>query len=325
VARLQVLDRAGQAIGMSAATIRNEMAELADAGLLEQPHTSAGRVPTAQAFRMYVEQLSGGVAPARLSATSRSQIDLNFVGLAGTQAVLQRTSHVLATLSSGVGVAIAAAAEGDMLEHVHFSRLAEARVLAVVVTKSGMVRDRVLALDRDLSLRELETAANFLNENFRGWSVERVRQEIARMVERERSEYQKLLGQVQQLWSQTVPSSAQAHQTVYVEGVANLISPQQDASRLREVLAALEEKQRLVDLLNAYIDARQESVRVVFDLEEHAPEMAGLVLIAAPARMGGESRGTVGVIGPKRMHYENTMNAVSYISQVFDRMLHPSG
>jgi heat-inducible transcriptional repressor len=329
IARLQVVDGVGNAIGMSPATIRNEMAELVHAGLLEQPHTSAGRVPTAQAFRLYVEQLSGGaaprIAPARLSATSRSQIDSSFIGLAGTQAVLQRTSHVLATLSSGVGVAIAAASDGDMLEHVHFSRLAEARVLAVVVTKSGMVRDRVLALDRDLSLIELETAANFLNEHFRGWSVERVREEIARMVEHERSEYQRLITQVQQLWSQTVPPTAQAHQTVYVEGVANLISGQQDASRLREVLAALEEKQRLVDLLNAYIDARQESVRVVFDLEEHAPEMAGLVLIAAPARMGGESRGTVGVIGPKRMHYENTMNAVSYISQVFDRMLHPSG
>ncbi len=329
IARLQLVDRAGHAIGMSPATIRNEMAELADAGLLEQPHTSAGRVPTAQAFRMYVEQLTAGnaprIAPAALSATSRSQIDSNFVGLAGTQAVLQRTSHVLATLSSGVGVAIAAAADSEMLEHVHFSRLAESRVLAVVVTKSGMVRDRVLVLERDLSLRELETAANFLNENFRGWSVERVRAEIARMVERERTEYQALLSQVQQLWSQTVPASGPVPQTVYVEGVANLISSQQDAYRLREVLAALEEKQRLVELLNAYIDARQESVRVVFDLEEHAPEMAGLVLIAAPARMGGENRGTVGVIGPKRMHYESTMNAVSYISRVFDRMLHPTG
>jgi heat-inducible transcriptional repressor len=329
IARLQVVDGLGHAVGMSSATVRNEMAELADAGLLEQPHTSAGRIPTAQAFRMYVEQLSGGAAPriasARLSASSRSQIDSSFAGLAGTQAVLQRTSHVLATLSSGVGVAIAAAADGDMLEHVHFSRLAESRVLAVVVTRSGMVRDRVLALERDLSLRELETSANFLNENFRGWSVERVRAEIARMVERERSEYQVLLGQVQQLWSRTVPQTDARTQTVYVEGVANLVSVQQDAPRLREVLAALEEKQRLVELLNAYIDARQESVRVVFDLEEHAPEMAGLVLIAAPARMAGESRGTVGVIGPKRMHYENTMNAVSYISQVFDRMLHPSG
>lgn len=328
IARLQH----GDVSGMSPATIRNEMAELADAGLLEQPHTSAGRVPTARAFRMYVEQLSGGANPridaARLPVQSRLQIDSSFAGLAGIQAVLERTSHVLATLSSGVGVAIAAAAEGDMLEHVHFSRLAPARVLAVVVTRSGMVRDRVLALDRDLTLRELETAANFLNENFRGWSVERVRAEIARMLERERSEYQRLLNAVQQLWGKAVPESDVPVQTIYVDGVANLLSSQgmgsyEDRERLREVLAALEAKQRLVELLNAYIDTRQESVRVVFDLEEQAPEMAGLVLIAAPARMGGESRGTVGVIGPKRMHYENTMNAVGYIAQVFDRMLHP--
>jgi heat-inducible transcriptional repressor len=315
--------------GMSSATIRNEMAELAEVGLLEQPHTSAGRVPTARAFRMYVEQLSGGVHPrinaARLPARSRQQIDSSFAGVAGTQAVLERTSHVLATLSSGVGVAIAAASDGDMLEHVHFSKLAPERVLAVVVTRSGLVRDRVLALDRDLSLLELETAANFLNENFRGWSIERVRSEIARLVERERSEYQRVLNAVQQLWLKTVPESTIPVQTVYVEGVANLIGNQIDGDRLREMLAALEAKQRLVELLNAYIDAHQESVRVVFDLEEHAPEMQGLVLIAAPALAAGESRGTVGVIGTKRIDYENTMNAVSYISQVFDRMLHPTG
>jgi heat-inducible transcriptional repressor len=299
------------------------MAELADAGLLEQPHTSAGRVPTARAFRMYVEQLSGGANPridaARLSASSRRQIDSSFVGLAGTQA-LERASHVLATLSSGVGVAIAAVAEGDFLEHVHFSRLAAARVLAVVVTRSGMVRDRVLALDRDLTLAELETAANFLNEHFRGWSVEQVRAELARMVERERNEYHRMINAVQQLWVKAVPASEARMQSVYVEGVANLVGPNIDGERLREMLAALETKQRLVDLLNAYIDARQQSVRVIFDLEEQAPEMAGLVLIASPARMAGENRATIGVIGSKRMDYENTMNAVSYLSRVFDRI-----
>ncbi len=318
--------------GLSPATVRNEMAALADEGLLEQPHTSAGRVPTARAFRMYVEQISGG-GLYTMSAGSRSEIDLRFAGLTGTQAVLERMSHVLATLTSGVGVAIAAVSGGDTLEHVHFSRLTGspvtgARVLAVVVTRSGLVRDRVLALKQDLTVRELEMAANFLNENFRGWNIEGVRREIARLVERERDEYQRLLTSVQQLWAHTVPETDALRQTVYVEGVANLVSRegglrQEDRDRLREVLIALEAKQRLVELLNAYIDARQESVRVVFDLEEQAPELAGLVLIAAPARMAGESRGTVGVIGPKRMQYERTMSAVSYIARVFDRMLEP--
>jgi heat-inducible transcriptional repressor len=304
--------------GMSPATIRNEMAALSEGGFLEQPHTSAGRIPTARAFRMYVERFGG----QKMIPASRKEIDARFADVAGTQAVLERTSHVLATLSSGVGVAIASAADSDLLEHVHFSRLAPARVLAVVVSRSGMVRDRVLALDRDVTAGELETASNFLNENFRGWSMERVRAEIARRVERERSEYHRILNSVQELWRMAVPDAG--GQSVYVDGVANLVGSQpmespDDRERLREMLAALEAKQRLVDLLNAYVDARQESVRVVFDLDEYAPEMAGLVLIAAPARIGVESRGTVGVIGPKRMQYERTMHAVSYIASVLER------
>ncbi len=314
---------------LSAATVRNEMAELGEAGLLEQPHTSAGRIPTALAFRMYVEQLRGsgrlGAGLAGLSESSRSQIDRKFAGVAGTQEVLERTSHVLATLSSGVGLAVTAATDlVDTLEHIHFSRLAPARVLAVLVTQGGQVRDRVLALEKDLAPVALETAARFLNESFRGWSLETVRLELTRLVEGARSEYLRML-EARQLWAKAVPvGTSGGSQTVYMEGVANLIGSQmagEDSARLRELLAALEAKQRMVELLNAYVDARQESVRVVFDLEAQAPEMAGLVLIAAPARMQGENWGTVGVIGPKRMHYENTMNAVSYMAQVFDRML----
>jgi heat-inducible transcriptional repressor len=329
IARVQ----AGGGQGLSSATVRNEMAELANEGLLEQPHTSAGRVPTARAFRMYVERLSGEARLGSLGSGPRgliqSQIDSSFAGISGTHAMLERTSHVLAMVSSGVGVAMALVAGGDTLEHVHFSRLGKGRVLAVVVTNSGLVRDRMLTLAADVTSAELEVAANFLNEHFRGWSIERVRAEIGRLVERERSEYQRLLTSVEELWAGAVPEGSAGVQTVYVEGVANLLGGRgvgtaEDMARLREVLAALEAKQRLVELLDAYIDAKQESVRVIFDLVEHAPEMAGLVLIAAPARMAGDGRGAVGVIGPKRIHYENTMNAVSYIAQVFERMLHPT-
>ncbi len=324
-------------VSVSPATVRNEMVELASAGLLEQPHTSAGRIPTAQAFRMYVDQLSAGdrsVLPAQSENRSErlrlvSQIESGLAGVSGTQALLERTSHVLATVSSGVGVAIALVAGGDALEHVHFSRLGKGRVLAVVVTTSGLVRDRMLALDADVSAGELETAANFLNERFRGWNIERVRAEIGRMAERERSEYQRLLTSAQRCWDAAVPEGTHSVPAVYVEGVGNLLNSgpvgsAQDIARLRELLAALEEKQRLAALLDAYIDSRQESVRVIFDLEEHAPEMAGLVLIAAPARMAGDARGTLAVIGPKRIHYENTMAAVEYAAQVFERMLHPT-
>jgi heat-inducible transcriptional repressor len=313
----------------SSATIRNEMGELADQGLLEQPHTSAGRIPSARAFRLYVEQLSqlqsrANIAhlPSPSAAEMQSRIDTSFAGIAGAEALLERTSHVLAVLSSGVGVAISAASTLDTLEHVHFGRLAERRILAVVVTRSGMVRDRVLALDRDLTVLELETAARFLNEHFRGWTVERIRSELAHRIETERSAYQQMMEAAQQLWIQVVAQNV-GEQTVFVDGVANLLGLPEDRARLREMLAALETKQRLIELLNAYIDARQESVRVVFDLEQHAPEMAGLVLIAAPARIAGENLGSVGVIGPKRMNYPSNMNAVAYVAQMLERALTP--
>jgi heat-inducible transcriptional repressor len=306
---------------LSSATLRNEMAELADAGLLDQPHTSAGRIPSAEAFRLYVSQFNA--SNTSLARTDlHSQIDTSFAGLAGSQVLLAQTSHVLAALSSGVGLAIGAATSTDLLEHIHFSRLATRRVLAVVVTRGGTVRDRVLALSDDLSTVQLETAANFLNEHFRGWNIDRVRTELARRIEHERSAYRQLEDAVA-LWSQAIPTDAAAQRSVFIEGVSNLIGlpeTSEDRDRLRRMLAALEEKQRLIDLLNAYVDSRQGSVQVVFDLEQQDPGMAGLVLIAAPAIGGNSALGTVAVLGPKRMHYRNAIDAVGYVAQLLHRM-----
>jgi heat-inducible transcriptional repressor len=311
-----VLAQTAFANTLSSATIRNEMAELADLGLLEQPHTSAGRIPSAAAFRLYVGQLSG-TSPNPSRAALQTHIDTSFAGLAGQSALLERTSHVLAALSSGVGLAIGAAASTDLLEHIHFSRLAQRRILAVVVTRSGMVRDRVLALDHDLSSVQLETAANFLNEHFRGWNIDRVRAELARRIDHERTAYQQL-ADAAALWSQTIPADAPHQQAVYIDGVANLISLPGDRERLRAMLAALEEKQRLIELLNAYIDTSHDSVRVIFDLEQQDPGMAGLVLIAAPARVAGDS--TVAILGPKRINYQSAIDAVGYIAQLLHRI-----
>ena len=315
---------------VSSATVRHEMAELSEAGLLEQPHTSAGRVPSPAAFRLYVQELAEGRGaystgePVGLRSDLQATIDTGLAGVTGTDALLARSSGVLAALSSGVGLAVGALAAGDLLEHVHFTRLSERRVLAVVVGRSGTVRDRLLAVREDLSPTQLEAAANFLNEHFRGWQLERVRAELLRRIERERSTYHRMMEAAERLWTGAVPEQPggpSAERIVFVEGVANIVGLREDRVRLRELLAALEAKQRVAELLAAYIDSRQESVRVVFGLEEQAPELAGLVLIAAPARLGGALRGTVGVLGPTRMNYNATMSAVRYVAQQFERVL----
>jgi heat-inducible transcriptional repressor len=333
--------------GLSAATIRNVMATLGETGLLEQPHTSAGRVPTAAAFRYYVEQITqsgrmaAGASSASLNAAypgssslskaRREQIEESFSGVTSSNDYLERTSHVLALLSSGLGVALACSTAGQVLEHIHFSRLSVGRVLAVLVTQAGAVQDRVLALDREMSHIELETAARYLNENFRGWPIERIRAEVARRVELEQAAYRQMLSSVEELCRKGALAGDESGPAIFVDGMANLIAAEVDRERLRQMLLALEAKQRLVELLTAYVDGRQHEVRVVVGLGMEGLDSAGLdkasqamqdlVLIGAPARLGDSNLGTVAVIAPTRIQYQEMIQAVRYIARLSERLL----
>jgi heat-inducible transcriptional repressor len=305
--------------GLSPATIRNVMADLTDAGYLEQPHTSAGRVPTPEAYRYYVEQLSG---EAHLSHDNQSIIQDTLTGVTDVQEFMERTSHVLSLVSHSVGVAVATSGPRNALEHVYFSRLGDQKVLAVVVTRSGVVRDRVLRLD--IPQADLDLAARYINENFRGWTMDDMRVEIGRRIERERSEYDRLMTSIEQLYKQGALATSEDNKAVFVEGAANLLTGEEDRQRLQELLRTLEEKEKVVKLLGAYLDTHQEAVRVVIGLDEALPSMQNFVLIGAPARVGGDVVGSLAVIGPTRLDYQHTMSAVSYIARLFDKLLNES-
>ncbi|HEV2324031.1 MAG TPA: heat-inducible transcriptional repressor HrcA [Terracidiphilus sp.] len=321
--------------GLSSATLRNVMAQLGEAGFLEQPHTSAGRVPTAAAFRFYVEQITqpgrlaaisaenlrGLAQPPALSEARRGQIEESFSGVSGANDYLERTSHVLALISQGLGVALASSTAEQVLEHIHFSRIATGRVLAVLVTQSGAVQDRVLILERELTHDELEAAGRYLNENFRGWPIDRIRTEIAHRMDAEREAYRQLLASVEELCSKGALSLEEAGRAIFVDGIANLINAEVDREHLRQMLLALEAKQRLIDLLNAYVDGRQQEVRVVVGLDAASPAMQDLVLIGAPARLAGASLGTVAVIAPTRIQYQEMIQSVRYIAGLSERIL----
>jgi len=320
--------------GLSSATIRNVMATLGDSGLLEQSHASAGRVPTAAAFRYYVEQITrSDAALSRMSGQGtlsvgellteerRELIQDGFSGVATQTEYLERTSHVLALISQGLGVALAGATANQVLEHIHFSKLATGRVLAVLVTQAGAVQDRVLTLDRELTLVELETAGRYLNENFHGWPIERIRTEVARRMEVERAAFHELLTSIEELCSKGALNVSEQGPALFVDGMANLIGTELDRERLRQMLLALEAKQRLVALLTAYVDGKQHEVRVVVGLDEASPAMQDLVLIGAPARLGGGNLGTVAVIAPTRIQYQEMIQAVRYVARLSERLL----
>jgi heat-inducible transcriptional repressor len=318
---------------ISSATIRNVMVTLAEAGLLEQPHTSAGRVPTSAAFRFYVEQIMrpeaqlgrmGGAQSGSgpLSEERLGQIEDGFNGVTSSTEYLERTSHVLALISQGLGVALASLTGRQVLEHIHFSRLSSGRVLAVLVTKGGAVQDRVLVLDHELAHHELETAARYLNENFRGWPIERIRAEVTRRMEVERAAYHQMLASVEELCRKgALAVDENGSGALFVDGMANLIAAEADRERLHQMLLALEARQRLVELLTAYVDSSRQEVRVVVGLDDASPAMQDLVLIGAPARLGGGNLATVAVIAPTRIQYQEMIQAVRYVARLSERIL----
>jgi heat-inducible transcriptional repressor len=319
--------------GMSSATIRNVMASLGEAGLLDQAHSSAGRIPTPLAFRFYVEQLgtrelAGAVASqgavAQLSVERRAEIEESFQGVSSAQQFLERTSQVLASVSSGLGIALLAASDTHALEHIHFSRLGAGRVLAVLVTTAGVVLDRVLQLTRELQPAELDASARYLNDNFRGWAVDRIHAELEERRAAEQNAYDRLLRSVEELCEGGALQKTGRTNTVFIGGVGNLLASEMDRTMLRQMLTALEEKQRLVALLSAYVDARQQTVRVVVGLEgdlPDLPEMSNFVLIGAPTRLGRDHSGTLAVIAPTRVQYARTIETVAFLAQLSDRIL----
>src|ERR1043166_145911 len=254
--------------GLSQASIRNVMAALSDAGFLEQPHASAGRVPTTEAYRYYVEQISGN---ARLAPQEEAMIADSLAVITDVQEFMERTSHVLSLISRNVGVTIATSGPKNALEPVYSPRMRENKGRAVLVTRSGLVRDRVLRLD--LPKADLDLAARYINENFRGWTMESMRSELSRRIEKERSEYDRLMNSIEQLYKQGALAAEQGSQVVFVEGAANLVTGEQDRQRLQEMLKTLEEKEKVIQLLGAYLDVKQEAVRVVIGLDQALPSM----------------------------------------------------
>jgi heat-inducible transcriptional repressor len=179
----------------------------------------------------------------------------------------------------------------------------------------------VLTLDHELAHVELETAARYLNENFRGWPIERIRTEVARRIEADRQAYRQMLDSVEELCRKGALAGDETGPAIFVDGMANLITAELDRERLRQMLLALEAKQRLVELLTAYVDGRQQEVRVVVGLDGASPAMQDLVLIGAPARLGGANLGTVAVIAPTRIQYQEMIQAVRYIARLSERIL----
>jgi heat-inducible transcriptional repressor len=323
-----ISERFASGAGWSSATIRNVMGELEEAGLVEQPHTSAGRVPTDKGYRFYVDHM---VQDARLSRADLAAIDRTLGlphGDAGAQPnrLMERVSHLLSELSENVGIVVSPPVADTRLQHIEFLQLTDGRILVVLVFAPHMVQNKIIRIDEPLSQEELERTARYLNAEFSGKSLLTIRAEILGMMREEKALYDRLLRNAVLLCARSLEGDESETGDVYVDGASNILSKPDfgDIERLRELFRTFEAKSRLVKILNECI-AREPvfgDVHVVIGRENSTPSLQSCTLITAPYRFGeGGVTGTLSVVGPMRIEYARTMAMVNYVARLVERVL----
>ena len=315
----QVLARTS-GLGLSSATVRNMLAQLEDGGYVHQPHTSAGRVPTDRGYRAFVDLLLVGRKRTRPPATVENQLRQQAERSPLFEDLLASVSHLVSRAARQVGFALAAT-PAAVLHRIEFVPLGGARVLVVVVARGNQVTQKVVDAGEDVRQSDLVQAANYLNTEFAGLPLLEVREAVLARLEQERTLYDQLLSRALRLARSTLEELPSA-QAFHVEGVASLLdgSPHDGVSlpTLRALLEMMEEKERMVHLLNQYIDGP--GLTIVIGAEHSSPDLRPFSLVASTTVDSGALR-TVGLIGPMRMRYSRAIALVDGTSQAVSRVL----
>lgn len=292
---------------LSAASIRNVMAELTDAGYLSQPHTSAGRVPTEKAFRHYARTVNA--RRGRPGEAERLRAELSELHTIAER--MERASHILTELTRNVGIAVALPSTGQLLDQIELVSLGDRRVLIIVVTQDHVAHERVVALGEPISPEELASIRNYVNRNFSGWTLNDARRELVRRLAEERVLFEDVMRKLSLLYQKgllEVDSSPELH----MEGASNLVGLDSHITgeRLRELLRALEEKKRVIELLDRFLEQSGGELTVHVGLGDVHPAMKELALIGLSFSMPAGLGVKVAVLGPMRMRYDVAMSAV---------------
>jgi len=305
-------------LGVSSATVRSILAHLEEEGYVQQPHTSAGRVPTDRGYRFYVDLLlegrrSGRAATAVEARLRRETADRRI------DSVLHQVSHVLSQASRTVGFAIPTPHDSAVFERVEFVALTSTRALVVIVARGGHVVQKVLELGEETTPDELRHAANYLNAEFSGLPLRLAREAVQERMAEERLLYDALMARAMRLANSTF-SDLPDDRTIYVEGTPALLEDGSGLTMamLQALLIMIEEKQRLLLLLNEYIDGP--GLTVVIGAEHLEPSLRPFSLVASTYE-DGRGTGTVGVIGPTRMRYSRAIAVVDGAAQAVSRVL----
>ena len=293
---------------LSPATIRNVMSDLEDLGLIASPHTSAGRIPTARGYRLFVDTML---------TVQREQLPTPSLAPDQPQKVIANAAHLLSNLSQFVGV-VMAPRRTSVFRHIEFLRLSERRYLVIIVSPDGDVQNRVVFTEVDYTQTQLIEAANFLNAHYAGMAIEHVRERLKVEVETLRSEIAALMQAAVQAGTEAMSEQDE----VVISGERNLLSVSDfssDMSHLRRAFELFEQKTQLMRLLD--ISSQAAGVRIFIGGESQVVPFEELSIVSAPYKVDGQVVGTVGVIGPTRMPYDRMIQIVDITSKLVSNAL----
>jgi heat-inducible transcriptional repressor len=298
--------------GLSAASIRNVMADLDEEGYLSQPHTSAGRIPTPKAFRCYVQALS----MRKMVTAEIERLRKEFAHLDTVEQRIEYTSRMLTDMTQGVGIAAAIPKVNPALDQVELVSLPDRRVLMVVITRDRQVGNRVVTLDEPVSPDDLASIRNYINRNFAGWLLVDVRRELADRLARAETAYDEVLSKLTMLYSKGLLDMGPAPE-VRMEGASNLVGLDLHLTKekMRELFRTLEEKKRVLQLLDRFLEQPAGELGVHVGLAEVHPLMRELSLIGLPVTLEGGLSAVIAVLGPMRMNYGRVISTVQQMGQ----------
>jgi len=304
----------GRADGLSAASIRNVMADLFDEGFLAQPHTSAGRIPTEKAFRSYVQTLVRG----RLLSAELQRIRHELAQIATIEERVVRSSHLLTEMTRSVGITAAIPTSNQLLDQIELLLLADRRILMIVATRDHMVRNRVVSLDEPIPQDELYSIRNYINRNFSGWTLSDIHRELRERLEAESAAYDQILRQLNVLYAKGLLDVGLSPE-VHLGGASNLVGLDLHLTRekMRELFRALEEKKHILHILDRFLEQPSGEVAIHVGLGETDRSMKELALIGVTVELPGGLSAKFAVLGPIRMNYEKVISAVLHMGEAF--------
>lgn len=307
-------------LGLSPATIRNTMADLEEMGLLAQPHTSAGRIPTDQGYRVYVDNLVN-IPP--LSKAETKHIDQSLKeNLTEFAQIMETTSKMLSVISRQAGLVFLPKLSSSVFKHIEFIRMRSNQALAIFVTESGLVHNKIIELDEDISQDKLESISHYLNQEFAGMTLREIRHRVQEMMRKEKEEYDNLLKKAIQLSQRTFSDQTDLAGEIYLGGTVNILDQPEFASnieKMKAIFKAFEEKSNLIKLLDKCIEG--EGIRILIGSESMIEEMQDCSLVTHAYKFGDKTVGTLGIIGPKRMEYPRIIAIVDYTAKAVSRLL----